>query len=168
MEGFQGRDVCARTEKGRAAWWCKVDRVVIFDGAEGEGETIKYKTRSSKGLSVARRRGDNEVIVIPLHCTHCQEMLNRQEWKYDVQVCKRGVCWDCKERCRWEVEEEKSLERGDISDENASAEQNRQRADSVLQDEQVREEDLMHKVGIEYGPKSQIGVTGIEERLDEQ
>ncbi|KAF2648802.1 hypothetical protein K491DRAFT_771856 [Lophiostoma macrostomum CBS 122681] len=169
LEGFQGRDVRARTEQGRPAWWCKVDRVVVFDGVEGDdegGQVLKYKTRSSKGLSIARRRGDSEVVIIPLDCAHCQEMLNRQEWKYDVQVCKRSVCWECRERCMWEDKQE--IEQGiEGKSELANMEKNRERADSVLADEQARDEELMRKLGIETGPKSPIqAVGGIEERLE--
>ncbi|PSN64541.1 hypothetical protein BS50DRAFT_498283 [Corynespora cassiicola Philippines] len=171
MGAFTGSDVRAKTEKGRPAWWCKFDKLVVFDGAEEtEGGELRFKTRSSKGLSVARRRGDTETVIIPMECAHCQEMLNRHEWKYDMQVCKRTVCWDCKERCRWEMDEEKKTkevqnkEAGDVSEKNKDA--NRDRADSVLQDDQGREEQLMEKVGIEHGPRIPIEVVGgIEERL---
>ncbi|KAF2195657.1 hypothetical protein K469DRAFT_474619, partial [Zopfia rhizophila CBS 207.26] len=115
MQPFQGSSVRARTEKnGRPAWWCKFDKLVVLDGVEQkEDGGLKFLTRSSKGLSIARRRGELETVVIPLDCTHCQEMLNRHEWKYDIQVCKRGVCWDCRERCRWEREqEEKKVDEG--------------------------------------------------------
>jgi hypothetical protein len=170
LEGFQGKDVRARTEKGRPAWWCKVDRVVVFDGVEGDKanpQEVKYKTRSSKGLSIARRRGDSEVVIIPLDCTHCQEMLNRQEWKYDVQVCKRSVCWECKERCMWEADQEAKRASRTGAD-VVELEKNRERADSVLQDEQTRDEELMRKVGIEMCPQSPVqAVGGIEERLEE-
>ena len=159
MQAFAGSSVRARTEKmGRPAWWCKVDRVVVFDGVEkGEGDEcgeMKFKTRTSKGLTIARRRGDTETVVIPLDCGHCQEMLNRHEWKYDVQVCKRVVCWDCRERCKWEMEQE----RADAAKEIGGAEQgtpevNRVRSDSMLQDEQVLERTLRETSGIECVPK---------------
>lgn len=171
MEAFTGASVRARTEKDRRpAWWCKFDKVVVFDGAEQTdcGE-MKFKTRTSKGLTIARRRGDTETVVIPMDCKHCQEMLNRSEWKYDVQVCKRGVCWDCKERCCWEMEQEKiEVEEGDEGKTNDSrADANRERADSVLQADQAQEEELMAKIGIEQGPRSPIeAVGGIEERLE--
>jgi hypothetical protein len=163
MEAFTGKDVRAKTEKGRPAWWCKFDKLVVFDGVEEKDGETQFQTRTSKGLSIARRRGDLETILIPLDCSHCRDMLNRSEWKYDIQVCKRSVCWDCKERCKWEMEEEKKpkIETQD------TAEANRERADSVLQDQQVQEEDLMRKVGIEIPPKSPIeAVGGIEERLE--
>lgn len=184
MTAFMGSNVRARTEReGRPAWWCKFDKLVVFDGVlaknteEGEEHGgMKFRTRSSKGLSIARRRGDTEAIIIPLDCTHCQKMLNRNEWKYDVQVCKRGVCWDCRERCRWEVEnplenlmevEGDNVKGGDVERDEQRGEGNRERADSVLQDEQLREEELMAKVGIETGPRSPIeAVGGIEERLE--
>ncbi|KAI4639994.1 hypothetical protein J4E93_008793 [Alternaria ventricosa] len=162
---FTSTSVRARTEAGnRPAWWCKVDKLVVFDGIDiGSDGDMKIHTRSSKGLSIARRRGDMETIVIPMDCAHCQEMLNRHEWKYDMRVCKRSVCWDCKERCKWELEQEKSG-----SEETAGrAEGNRYRADSVLQDEGHEEEHLMQKVGIEQDrPMSPIeALGGIEERL---
>ncbi|KAF2115359.1 hypothetical protein BDV96DRAFT_463239, partial [Lophiotrema nucula] len=129
---FQGSSVRARTDKdGRPAWWCKFDKLVVFDGIEEEeGREVKVKTRTSKGLSIARRRGDAECIIIPLDCTHCQEMLNRTEWKYDVQVCKRSVCWDCKQRCLWETEQESNRSTETNEAENDA---NRARADSVLE-----------------------------------
>jgi hypothetical protein len=172
MEAFTGKDVCARTESGRPAWWCKVDKVVVFDGAQegGDGSVI-FRARSSKGLSIARRRGDQETVIIPMDCLHCQHMLNRSEWKYEIHVCKRSVCWDCKARCRWEQEREEKV--GNTGEEylknaESQAEANRVRADSVLQDQQVEEEDLMKKVGIEVGPKSPIeALGGIDERLDD-
>lgn len=159
---FTGKDVRAKTEKGRPAWWCKFDKLVIFDRIqETESGETRFMTRSSKGLSISRRRGDLETVVIPMSCEHCKEMLNRSEWKYDVQVCSRGVCWDCRERCRWEMEQEAAQ----VTDE---LEPNRERADSVLQDQQVQEEELMRKVGIEMHPKSPIeSVGGIDERLEE-
>ena len=134
MNAFTSTSVRGQTQaEGRPAWWCKVDKLVVFDGihTQDDGE-LKFHTRTSKGLSIARRRGDSETIVIPLNCTHCQEMLHRHEWKYDMRVCKRSVCWDCKERCKWEVEEEKRA-----SEENKKAtkpEGNRFRADSLLDD----------------------------------
>ncbi|KAH7119103.1 hypothetical protein B0J11DRAFT_440431 [Dendryphion nanum] len=153
LEAFTGKDVRACTESGKTAWWCKFDKLVVFDGVDetsANENDIKFKTRSSKGLSIARRRGDCETVVIPLECTHCQEMLNRSDWKYDIQVCKRSVCWDCKERCLWEMnnaQREPRLANGDIP---AEREQNRERADSVLQDEErEQEEELLRKVGIE-------------------
>ncbi|KAL6707618.1 hypothetical protein ACN47E_003968 [Coniothyrium glycines] len=166
---FTSTSVRARTEaNGRPAWWCKVDRLVVFDGIESKNNgELEICARTSKGLSIARRQGDFETIIIPMNCAHCQDMLNRHEWKYEMQVCKRSVCWDCKERCKWEFEVERvSIEsrQGLTSKADAS----RHRADSVLQDDQVREEDLMRKVGIEQGRvKSPIElIKGIEERLE--
>jgi hypothetical protein len=111
MGAFTGSSVRAKTAKTRRpAWWCKVDMVVVFDGGDEDARNeLKLRTRTSKGLTIARRRGDTETIVIPLNCSHCQEMLNRQEWKYVVQVCKRVVCWQCRERCRWEMEQEQKV-----------------------------------------------------------
>ncbi|KAF1979553.1 hypothetical protein BU23DRAFT_446742 [Bimuria novae-zelandiae CBS 107.79] len=168
MEAFTGTSVRARTEKSsRPAWWCKFDRLVVFDGAEeGNNGDLKFKTRTSKGLSVARRRGDIETVVIPMDCSHCQVMLNRREWKYDIQVCQRGVCWDCRERCRWEMEQER-VGADDEKTEDERTDANRVRADSVLQDEDAQEEELLAKIGIERRPKTPtVMVGGIEERLD--
>ncbi|KAH7378328.1 hypothetical protein BKA66DRAFT_421382 [Pyrenochaeta sp. MPI-SDFR-AT-0127] len=170
MGAFTSTSVRARTEAGgRPAWWCKFDKLVVFDGIDlGDDGELKMRTRTSKGLSIARRRGDSEIVVIPMDCAHCQEMLNRHEWKYDIQVCKRSVCWDCKERCKWEVEQEKQMHEINEVIVASRAETSRDRADSVLQDEQIRDEDLMRKVGIEQGrPKSPMeAVGGIEERLE--
>ncbi|KAF9696273.1 hypothetical protein EKO04_005722 [Ascochyta lentis] len=137
-EAFTSTSVRARTEAGgRPAWWCKFDKLVVFDGIEQQADgEIRLKTRTSKGLSIARRLGDLETVVIPLDCAHCHEMLNRHEWKYDMRVCKRGVCWDCKERCKWELEQEKMA-----SVNTPRTEANRERADSMLQDEQSRTHD---------------------------
>jgi hypothetical protein len=169
MEAFAGSSVRARIEKsGRPAWWCKFDKLVVFDGVEkSDSGDLKFKTRTSKGLSVARRRGDTETVVIPMDCAHCQEMLHRTEWKYDIQVCKRGVCWDCRERCRWEsTQEEEEMENIRVNDARTDA--NRIRADSVLQDDNVQEEELLAKIGIEQEPKTPIDIVGgIDERLDD-
>ncbi|KAH7410187.1 hypothetical protein DE146DRAFT_341519 [Phaeosphaeria sp. MPI-PUGE-AT-0046c] len=166
VDAFTSTSVRARTAGGRPAWWCKVDKLVVFDGMEAQKDgSAKTLTRTSKGLSIARRRGDTETVVIPMDCAHCQEMLNRHEWKYDIQVCKRSVCWDCKERCSWELEQElkESMESN-----VAAKEGNRDRADSVLQDDDAGEEHLMRKMGLEeWRSKSPIeAVGGIEERIE--
>ncbi|KAL5442330.1 hypothetical protein PMIN07_005968 [Paraphaeosphaeria minitans] len=169
MEAFAGSSVRARIDRnGRPAWWCKFDKLVVFDGAEqSDGGDMRFKTRTSKGLSIARRRGDTETVVIPMDCTHCQEMLNRMEWRYDIQVCKRGVCWDCKERCRWEMMQEEE-KRADIEVNEERTDANRVRADSVLQDDNVQEEELLAKIGLEQRPEAPIEtVGGIEERLND-
>ncbi|CAE6998524.1 hypothetical protein PTNB73_04012 [Pyrenophora teres f. teres] len=127
INAFTSSSVRGRTQTGgRPAWWCKVDKLVVFDGlhTHDDGE-VTFQTRTSKGLSIARRRGDAETIVIKLDCAHCREMLHRQEWKYDMRVCKRSVCWDCKERCKWEGEEEKRVGGGKMVG-------NRFRADSLM------------------------------------
>lgn len=132
-EAFTSTSVRARTEAGgRPAWWCKFDKLVVFDGVEAQSDGAqRMGTRTSKGLSIARRRGDLETVVIPLDCAHCQDMLNRHEWKYDMRVCRRSVCWDCRERCKWELEQEKNAS-------TPRADANRERADSMLQDEHSR------------------------------
>jgi hypothetical protein len=170
MDAFTSTSVRARTEAGgRPAWWCKFDKLVVFDGIEAQADgDVKINTRTSKGLSIARRRGDTETIVIPMDCTHCQEMLNRHEWKYDMQVCKRSVCWDCKERCKWELEEEKRVDEASGDQTEAKSDGNRYRADSVLQDEQNQEKETIQKDCIEkpqpMSPVETMG--GIEERLE--
>lgn len=130
-QAFTSTSVRAKTEAGsRPAWWCKVDKLVVFDGIESQGDgELRLKTRTSKGLTIARRRGDLETVVIPMDCAHCIEMLNRHEWKYDMRVCKRSVCWDCKERCKWEFEQEKTANVA-----TPRADVNRERADSMLDD----------------------------------
>jgi hypothetical protein len=133
-EAFTSTSVRARTEAGgRPAWWCKFDKLVVFDGIEQVDGESRLRTRTSKGLTIARRRGDLETVVIPLDCDHCHEMLNRHEWKYDMRVCKRSVCWDCKERCKWELEQDKMTTAA-----TPRTDANRERADSVLQEEQDR------------------------------
>ncbi|KAF2676633.1 hypothetical protein K458DRAFT_447425 [Lentithecium fluviatile CBS 122367] len=161
MQAFTGSSVRARTEKtGRPAWWCKFDKVVVFDGVEeNEDGKLKFETRTSKGLTIARRRGDTETVVIPLDCSHCQEMLNRHEWKYDVQVCRRVVCWDCRERCRWEMEQEAVGAAKDGVDAEVKTEANRERADSVLQADQAREEEMRIKSGIECAPRTPVTIS---------
>jgi hypothetical protein len=120
----------------------------VFDGIDAEH---KIHVRTSKGLSIARRRGQTETVVIPMDCVHCQDMLKRREWTYDIQVCKRGVCWDCRERCKWEREQE-------IVELESKKERERERADSVLQDDEVGEDLMSHQSSIE-------GLEGIDERL---
>jgi hypothetical protein len=158
IAAFTSTSVRARTGAGRPAWWCKFDKLVVFDSIDADE---KIHVRTSKGLSIARRRGQTETVVIPMDCAHCCEMLNRHEWTYDIQVCRRSVCWDCKERCKWE----RDLE---IKQQTEKKEQReRERADSVLQDDEAGEEDLMRKMAIEQGrPKSPIeSLEGIDERL---
>jgi hypothetical protein len=147
VDPFTSTSVRARTEAAsRPAWWCKVDKLVVFDSVDvGSDGSMKIHARTSKGLSIARRRGDMETIVIPMDCAHCQEMLNRHEWKYDMRVCKRSVCWDCKERCKWELEQEKLA----CEETAVKMDGNRYRADSVLQDEEHEKEHSMQKVGVE-------------------
>ncbi|KAJ4374916.1 hypothetical protein N0V83_001994 [Neocucurbitaria cava] len=188
-EAFRSTSIRARTEAGgRPAWWCKFDKLVVFDGIDvdtnGKGDEPTFRTRTSKGLSIARRRGSQETIVIPMDCAHCQVMLNRVEWKYDVRVCKRGVCWECRARCRWEVEQERHQKKQEQEEEESTSgldavaaitrsQASRDRADSVLQDEQVHggdEELLARKVGIEEQGRKGKGtievVGGIDERLE--
>jgi hypothetical protein len=165
VAAFASTSVRAQTESGRPAWWCKTDKLVVFDGIDVQDSgDLKFCTRTSKGLSIARRRGDTETITIPMDCAHCQEMLNRHEWKYDMQVCKRSVCWDCKERCKWELEQEVKAQ---VERNVAEGEENRDRADSVLQDDGLEEEHLMQKVGMgQWRAKSPIeAIGGIEERM---
>lgn len=143
-EAFTSTSVRARTEAGaRPAWWCKFDKLVVFDGVEQVDGDLKLQTRTSKGLTIARRRGDLETVVIPLDCAHCHEMLNRHEWKYDMRVCKRSVCWDCQERCKWELEQEKMMA---VATPRTDA--NRERADSMLQDEQGRSCELRKEIAV--------------------
>lgn len=142
-EAFNSTSVRAKTEAGgRPAWWCKFDKLVVFDGIEQQADgDLRLRTRTSKGLTISRRRGDLETVVIPLDCAHCHEMLNRHEWKYDMRVCTRSVCWDCKERCKWEHEQEK-LARAAAPRTDA----NRERADSMLQDEHSRSQHLAKEI----------------------
>ncbi|KAF2272249.1 uncharacterized protein EI97DRAFT_437135 [Westerdykella ornata] len=130
IAAFARGDVCARTERGRPSWWCALDQVVVFDGMEAieSKDATVFRTRSSKGLRVAKRKSDLERINIPLECTHCWEILGRKKWIYDVRVCKRAVCWDCRERCRWIMEQEMTK----CEDQD---EVRRVRPDSVLQEQ---------------------------------
>jgi hypothetical protein len=146
---FTSTSVRASTSAGRPAWWCKFDKLVVFDGIDAEQ---KIHVRTSKGLSIARRRGQTETVVIPMDCAHCQDMLKRRDWTYDIQVCKRSVCWDCRERCKWEREQEI------VQDLENKKERERERADSVLQDDEVEEDLMGHQSPIE-------GLDGIDERL---
>jgi hypothetical protein len=142
-EAFTSTSVRAKTEAGgRPAWWCKFDKLVVFDGIEQQDDgSMRLRTRTSKGLSIARRLGDLETVVIPLDCAHCHEMLNRHDWKYDMRVCKRSVCWDCKERCKWEYEQERMA---NVATPRTDA--NRERADSMLQDEHDRSYGLTKEI----------------------
>jgi hypothetical protein len=169
LEAFSRRDICARTESGRQVWWCKVDKVVVFDGVQDtEDGGLVFLTRSSKGLSIARRRGDLETVVIPMECQHCQQMLNRRKWKYDVHVCKRSVCWECKERCGWELERKNIAEATSTGIENQKQhDAKRPRTDSVMQDERMQEDEWMERIGDGVGLESASGVIGgIQERLN--
>lgn len=121
-------------------------------------------------------RGDDETLVVPLDCAHCRDMLGRMEWKYDVRVCKRSVCWECSERCLWELgrETEGGVDVDVVGDGAVEAgggkAARRDRADSVLQDcegDDCRMEELGKKVGIEMeGPGLIEFLGGIDERLE--
>jgi hypothetical protein len=86
-------------------------------------------------------------------------MLKRREWKYDVRVCKRTVCWECRERCAWELEmeQEESNAVECAGDRGKETEGNRGRADSVLQDEDVGDGELKERGGIERGVEIVVG-----------
>jgi hypothetical protein len=170
-QGFLAGDVRARSGKGHPAWWCKLDKVVVLENItlSDDGEAL-FHTRSSKGLSIARRKGVLETIIIPLDCTHCQGLLKRREWKLQMHMCKHSVCWDCKERCLWEMEQAK--ERNVLETKQAKIENHSQAdqmsADSVLEDGGSQDGDLMREIGIALEPNCHTEVIdSIEERLEE-
>ena len=165
---FKGSNVRARTGLGRPAWWCRFDRLVVFDGVHETASGLRFLTRSSKGLSIARRCGESETVVIPMDCAHCRDMLRRDEWKYDVRVCRRGVCWDCRERCRWESEQEGEAQ--GASEQGRSTQENEhgssQEDGLVGTSEDDRLADLRRNMGIEAeAGDGQDGYGGIEQRL---
>jgi hypothetical protein len=91
----------AVTDAGLPAWWCRYDNLVVFDGmdVDANGENV-VKTRSSKGLAIANRRGKEENIIVQLDCSHCRDILGLPIWKYAVKVCPRSVCKVCTARCK--------------------------------------------------------------------
>lgn len=95
-----------------------------------------------------------EVIRIPLDCSHCKEMLGREEWKYDVKVCKRSVCWECKARCAWELEHQGEKEDHFTVEETYDS--------ATCNSEEQPLLDLNRKIGL----NDDVGLTGIEEVLD--
>lgn len=102
---FDITTVKGTTATGAPAWWCRHDKLVVFDGIQTRGDEKKKHliTRTSKGLEVSRKRSPKEVISIKLSCSHCRDMLGKKTWTYETRVMESKVCQRCQERCWWEV-----------------------------------------------------------------
>jgi hypothetical protein len=89
---------------GRRAWWCRFDNLVVFDGMSVDPTTnsLKPKTRTSKGLAAANIRGELITVSLDVECGHCRDVLGLKTWNYKAKVCSRGVCTACKAMCRQE------------------------------------------------------------------
>jgi hypothetical protein len=101
---FEIASVQACTVAGAPAWWCRHDKLVIFDGYRTDKETgiKKWITRTSKGLEASRKRCAKESVQVDLSCEHCRSMLGKKKWVYEVRVCELSVCRTCKARCEKE------------------------------------------------------------------
>jgi hypothetical protein len=103
---FEITSVRASTLAGAPAWWCRHDKLVIFDGSRTDIETgvKKWITRTSKGLEASRKSCPKENVHIEVNCAHCRTMLGKDKWVYQARVCELSVCKMCKERCAKEQE----------------------------------------------------------------
>lgn len=108
---FELGSVKAYTVSGSPAWFCRHDRLVIFDGIQTHPESgVKtFLCRTSKGLEAARKQCPRESVYVDLACDHCTEMLGRKKWAYVARVRRLSVCHNCRERCLQE-EENKRVE----------------------------------------------------------
>lgn len=101
------------TAAGKAAWWCRHDRLVVFDGLKPEQEDYTEKNwkrllvRTSKGLEMSRKNCPKEVIRVDIPCGHCRDALGMQSWMYEAKIKKSRICEGCQAKCWEEVEKEK-------------------------------------------------------------
>ncbi|QDS75561.1 hypothetical protein FKW77_005794 [Venturia effusa] len=99
-----------KTEMGRAAWWCRHDRLVVFDGLAPEDKSVSSReekmllVRASRGLEMSRKNCKKEVIHVEIPCGHCRNILGKEVWKFEARVKRSKVCAGCQERCWREVE----------------------------------------------------------------
>ncbi|TID25215.1 hypothetical protein E6O75_ATG04420 [Venturia nashicola] len=100
-----------RTGTDKAAWWCRHDRLVVFDGLtppEDEDEMVKHPKRllvkTTKGLEISRRNCKKEAIHVDIPCGHCRGLLGRETWYFEARLKRSRVCGECEERCWREVE----------------------------------------------------------------
>lgn len=100
----------ARTPTGAPAWYCRHDKLVIFDGFRATGDgAAKLITRSSRGLDMARRNCSKMTIRVEVPCRHCQELLKRKTSAFE-RMLECSVCKGCQDRCLMEWEKRKAAE----------------------------------------------------------
>lgn len=104
------RSIKPKAASGGSVWYCRYDKLVIFDGIHaGNGDSSrKLITRSSRGLDISRKNCPKEKITIGLPCTHCQGLLKRRTWVFEERMLQCRVCKGCQARCwkEWETGQE--------------------------------------------------------------
>jgi hypothetical protein len=114
------RQIHAATTDGSPAWYCRHDKLVIFDGIRdnsGNG-TSKLITRSSRGLDMARRNCPKTTIQVDIPCSHCQDLLKRKTWVFAERMLECRVCKTCQDRCwrEWDKRNRSLQPTGDAVD----------------------------------------------------
>lgn len=138
---FDIADIKGRTSEGKAAWWCRHDRLVVFDGlkpgdedARPENEMTDVRhwkrllVRTSKGLEISRKNCKKEVIHVDIPCEHCRDVLGKEVWMFEAKVKRLRVCLGCQEKC-WREVERQEREAGETGKEDT-------RRDSFLMQEE--------------------------------
>ncbi|KAE9965420.1 hypothetical protein BLS_007662 [Venturia inaequalis] len=140
MQRFDFTTISGRTGTNKAAWWCRHDKLVVFDGltspedeSDVDRQSKRLLVRTSKGLEIARRNCKKEAIHVDISCGHCRGVLGRETWYFEARVKKSRVCGECQERCWREVE---SLQAEELENEKADG-----RRDSYFDAEGERGED---------------------------
>jgi hypothetical protein len=102
---FDITSIKGTTTTGRPAWYCRHDKLVVFDGLAPSTPYLygrhdkRLLVRTSKGLEMARKNCPKETIEVEIKCAHCRDALGMGIWKYEVRVRKGGVCEGCRRRC---------------------------------------------------------------------
>lgn len=154
--------ISGRTETGKAAWWCRHDRLVVFDGLtpppEDEPDTDRHwkrlLVRTSKGLEMSRKNCKKEVIHVDIPTGHCRMLLGKEKWVFEAKVKRSRVCGGCLERCWGEVERQEAA--------SAAVKQEDRRRDYFL----MLEEKGMRRIQSERNLKGEVGVD-VEKKMED-
>lgn len=106
---FELGSLRASTASGSPAWFCRHDKLVIFDGIQTQPKSgaKTFLCRTSKGLEVARKDCPKESVHVDLSCQHCKDMLGKGKWVYEAKVRRLSVCGSCRDRCLQEDEKQR-------------------------------------------------------------
>jgi hypothetical protein len=150
------------TATGKAAWWCRHDRLVVFDGLKpvDEHHTGRHHkrllVRSSKGLEMSRRNCPKEVIHVDIPCQHCRDTLGKKSWKYEARVQKTRICERCQNKCWAEVEARHLEEEITVrqAEKEEKGQQDNRRDSFLMQGDVAAEEKSLRKVQSEKNLKA--------------